>query len=253
MDSERVSRGKRRQSELLTDISNLEPNLSKRSSFSRAAGKLKEFNTPKAPRSRHVSAPPPDSTVEIDYSRSSVSPCPTTSQSPSPSPSPSSLCTVIKEQRHVLTEAMNVLQAHIEHNATLAIQKSMALQVFGAAVRSGMHIVDACKLSSLATGFNHKVIHRWAQNIFVDFFASKSSLEDVTEQQLDHELESERGKHPKWISLTSDENFEMRLRMVTDDGLQKGMKTVLQERGVDTTGINASKMKELLLQYQARL
>ncbi len=94
----------------------------------------------------------------------------------------------------------------------MTIQKSMALQVFGAAVCSGMGIVDACKLSSLATGFNHKVIHRWAQHIFVDFFSSKSSLEDVTDQLLDNELESERGKHPKWISLSSDENFQVDVR-----------------------------------------
>lgn len=32
-------------------------------------------------------------------------------------------------------------------------------------------------------------------------------------------------------------------RMVTDDGLQKGMKTVLEERGVDTRGMNADKLR----------
>ncbi len=41
-------------------------------------------------------------------------------------------------------------------------------------------------------------------------------------------------------------------RMVTDEGLQKGMKTVLEEREVDTRGMNASKMKEVLQQFQAR-
>ncbi len=88
----------------------------------------------------------------------------------------------------------------------------MTLQVFGAAVCSGMGIVDVCKLSSLATGFNHKVIHRWAHNTFVDFFSPKSSLEDVTDQLLDNELESERGKHPKWIALNSNENFQVDVR-----------------------------------------
>ncbi len=52
MDSHRStssSKRNRNQSELLAGITNLEPSLSKRSSFSRAEEKLKEFNTPKAP------------------------------------------------------------------------------------------------------------------------------------------------------------------------------------------------------------
>lgn len=32
-------------------------------------------------------------------------------------------------------------------------------------------------------------------------------------------------------------------RMVTDDGIQKGMKTVLEERDVDTQGLNAKKLR----------
>ncbi len=40
-------------------------------------------------------------------------------------------------------------------------------------------------------------------------------------------------------------------RMVTAQGLQKGMKTVLEERGVDTRGHNAEKMKSALRQFQA--
>ena len=41
-------------------------------------------------------------------------------------------------------------------------------------------------------------------------------------------------------------------RMVTPKGIQKGMKTVLQERGVDTDGLNAAKLRALLLQYEVR-
>ncbi len=40
-------------------------------------------------------------------------------------------------------------------------------------------------------------------------------------------------------------------KMVTEDGLQKGMKTVLDERGIDIKGMNASKMKEELLKFKA--
>lgn len=39
-------------------------------------------------------------------------------------------------------------------------------------------------------------------------------------------------------------------RMVTPQGVQKGMKTVLEERGVDTHGMNADKLRELLRQYE---
>lgn len=37
--------------------------------------------------------------------------------------------------------------------------------------------------------------------------------------------------------------------MVTDTGLSKGMKLVLQERGVETKGMNAAKMKETLSKF----
>ena len=39
-------------------------------------------------------------------------------------------------------------------------------------------------------------------------------------------------------------------RMVTDDGIQKGMKTVLEERDIDTHGMNATKLRELLREYE---
>lgn len=42
-------------------------------------------------------------------------------------------------------------------------------------------------------------------------------------------------------------------RMVTDDGVQKEMKTVLKERGVDTVGMNADRMREQLMQFEVNL
>lgn len=41
-------------------------------------------------------------------------------------------------------------------------------------------------------------------------------------------------------------------RMVLDDGQQKGMKRVLEERGVDTKGFNASKMREELKKFEVK-
>lgn len=40
-------------------------------------------------------------------------------------------------------------------------------------------------------------------------------------------------------------------RMINDDGIQKGMRTVLEERGIDTSSMNAAKMREELLTFQA--
>ncbi len=107
---------------------------------------------------------------------------------------------------------MHILQSLVERNTTFAIQKAIVLQVFGAAVSSGMGILEACNLSSMATGFNSRVIHRWAKEVFVDFFGTISSLEDVTDEKLQDELESGRGRHPKWSSLISDENFQSECR-----------------------------------------
>ncbi len=40
-------------------------------------------------------------------------------------------------------------------------------------------------------------------------------------------------------------------RLVTDAGVQKGMKSVLEERGINTSGMNAAKMREQLQLFQA--
>ena len=40
--------------------------------------------------------------------------------------------------------------------------------------------------------------------------------------------------------------------MVTADGVQKGLRTVLEERGVNTKGMNAEKLKEVLGEYEVK-
>ena len=39
-------------------------------------------------------------------------------------------------------------------------------------------------------------------------------------------------------------------RMVTPLGVQKGMRTVQEERGVNTTGMNADALRKVLGQYE---
>ncbi len=201
---------RRTESELL-DITNM-PSTSKRASYFQAGDKLKELNTPKAPRGRHVLTPPSSpsaSLVSLSPSLSLLSSTPHNLRSPSlpPTQHKNALHTIFKKSPYVIEEGMNALQSLVERNTTFAVQKAMALQMFGAAIRSGVSILEACNWSSVAMGFSAQVIRRWAQEIFVDFFSSLSSLEDVTDEQLEHELESARGRHPKWITLSSDENF----------------------------------------------
>lgn len=69
---------------------------------------------------------------------------------------------------------MNALQSLVERNTTFAVQKAMVLQMFGAAIRSGVSILEACNWSSVATGFSAQVIRKWAQEIFVlPFFSGR--------------------------------------------------------------------------------
>ncbi len=56
------------------------------------------------------------------------------------------------------------------------------------------------------------------------------------------------GKHP--FMRDAMWNGEVQ-HMVNDDGTQKGMKTVLEERGINTSSMNAAKMREELQTFQA--
>ena len=55
------------------------------------------------------------------------------------------------------------------------------------------------------------------------FFFNTSNIDEVTDDKLDRELESGRGRHPKWVSLMSDEGFQKDVRAyVCDNGYVKG-------------------------------
>ena len=108
-----ISKRRRSQSELLAEITNTESSATKRSSFAAAAGRLKEFKTPrKAPRGRHESSPPPDITVEDSIMDSTI-------VSPSPSPSlpmlsKDALHIVIKERAYCDQRASKCHQRRYE-------------------------------------------------------------------------------------------------------------------------------------------
>ncbi len=59
--------------------------------------------------------------------------------------------------------------------------------------------------------------------IIVDYFSVISNIDDVTDKRLEMELKSSRGKHPKWVSLISDEGFRQEVKeYVLDNGYVKG-------------------------------
>ena len=95
--------------------------------------------------------------------------------------------------------------------------------MFSASVSNGSGILDACKVASACTQFAASTIRTWAVDIFRDYFAVLSNIEDVTDERLSLELSSSRGKHPKWVSLMDDENFRKEAkRYVLDNGYVKG-------------------------------
>ncbi len=233
---------------LLSDSTNVPPG-SKRASSTTGDHKIKrKWN---APRGRHVSmSPPPVSTpaastqlavttpVQLDtlaVSPPAVSPpvvCPPVQLDPSSLPAASdpvpplpldTLRHLVREHPHVIEEGKNKLQGCTERNTTFATQKATTLHVFGACVHNGMGILQSSKIAATSMGFSCEVVRRWAKEIYVDFFATLTSLEDVTDEVLQQELQSDRGKHPKWVSLISDENVKAAVKsFIHENGYVKG-------------------------------
>ena len=67
----------------------------------------------------------------------------------------------------------------------------------GACISTGMWTLQSCKVVEIVSGFNDQVVRKWAKDIYADFFGVLTSLEGMTDDQLDKELESGEGKHPK--------------------------------------------------------
>lgn len=55
------------------------------------------------------------------------------------------------------------------------------------------------------------------------FLSETASIDDITDNRLEFELASNRGKHPKWISLMHDEEFRLEAtQYVREHGYVKG-------------------------------
>ena len=112
---------------------------------------------------------------------------------------------------------------YIEQNTTYSVQKACALRIFAGRVLKGGGIVEACDLAAFCTSFSSRTIRRWATDLFGDYFFNLSNVDDITDKRLDKELESGRGRHPKWVSRISDEGFRDTVKKyVLDNGYIKG-------------------------------
>ncbi len=197
-----------------SDISNVTLP-SKRASCHAAGKKMKDLEKTSAPRGRHVSMSPPPASTPTEST-----PAPTTECTPA---ALNTLRNLVRNHTHIITEGMHTLQTCTERNTIFSIQKATTLQVFGACVCNGMGIVESCRIAASSMGFSSEVVRRWAKEIYADFFATLSSLEDITDKLLLQELDSDRGKHPKWISLISDENVQAAVKsFIHDNGYVKG-------------------------------
>ena len=176
--------------------------------------------------------------VKKGVNKSKLSPLPTPRKSPRQSPRPNYIDTdttqdldpshitlreLLKYQPHVLQQGMQCIQRYTERNTTYVVQKANALQIFAGSVLGGSGIIEALDLAAACTSFAARTIRKWATDVFSDYFALLSCLDDVTDERLEMELESGKGKYPKWVSLMTDENFKMEARQyILDSGYVKG-------------------------------
>ena len=162
---------------------------SKRACASKARMNIKKQCKLKAPRGIHVSRHPgcrnADPAPNPPPIESALNP-PSTEQT---------LNKLVKGQPAKFQQGMQTLHAYIDHNTSFAVKKAIVLQVFSTCVRNGMGILQACSLAGEVLDFSPQVVRKWAQDVYVDFFASS---EDTTEEQLEKKLESARGKHSKY-------------------------------------------------------
>ena len=120
-------------------------------------------------------------------------------------------------------ELGGIIQTYIERNSLFHLQKAIALNIFSVAVSDGSGIIDACNLAAKCTGFHIDAIRKWAGAVFRDFFGTVANIDNVDDEALEGELISNRGKHPKWISLIHDESFQLdATEYVREHGYVKG-------------------------------
>ena len=161
-----------------------------------------------------------------------------------------SLKYLVKKRSDVLEQGLKCMQNYTERNTTLAVQKSYSLQMFAGLVLNSVGILKACDLVAACTPFAARTVRKWAADMFVCYFSALSSVEDVTDERLELELQSDRGRHSKNVSLMMDENFRKdareyvlnnsNLRGKPNLTLQQFVLWVKEQRGVEICIATAS-------------
>ena len=78
-------------------------------------------------------------------------------------------------------------------------------------------------MASVCTVFAARTIRRWTTEVFGDFFSVISNSDDITDEILEIEFQSGRGRHPKRVSLMSDDKFRKQVKeYVLENGYVKG-------------------------------
>lgn len=221
----RGAAGDKRLRAFLSDQSNIpspEP-LTKRSCATKAGNEIVNYSQRQAPRGVH--------TAKIKRRKHVVASCESsrTSDRGHPPHVPennfdhTSLYKLLKSRPEVLTQGMECIHQYIERNSTFVMQKAIALHILAVCLSNGGGVLDACAQASDFTQFSAEAIRRWAVEIYRDYFGTISSMENITDSSLEHELSSNRGRHPKCASMMHDENFRLEIQQyVRENGYVKG-------------------------------
>ena len=129
--------------------------------------------------------------------------------------SPATLCTVFRRSRNAFDTGAGMLMSYIQRNASYEVQKAVAVSVMATAMTQlGCSITHAAQIASECTQLSQETVHRWANCYFVglhDRFVA--SPENVTDEDIEEELSSERGhSHSSPSSLIHNEAFQLAAR-----------------------------------------
>ena len=175
-----------------------------------------------SPRGVHTSSGKAESTTR-PTTRSTTRSTKTTQNSVDKEQNIITLNDIDKKRPEIWKESLQRLQQFTESNTTFSTQKAFALQVVAGMVLAEKGFTASCSLAAQCTGFSSETIRRWAVELFANYFGLVSNLEDISDDQLQEELESARGKHPKYVSLMTDETFRKEAKQfVLENGYSKG-------------------------------
>ncbi len=103
---------------------------------------------------------------------------------------------------------MQCIQRYIERTVAFEMQQAITLQV----VRKRGESITARRTADV-TGFNYKVIRRWASSFFTNVALLNQSAEDIEDDITEHELSSQHGRCLTQALLINDKAFKLAARV----------------------------------------